>query len=231
MEQARNKDQKCPVVLVLDTSGSMSGNPIDELNKALVKLKEDILSDPILTQRLEVGIVCFDDDARVERPIDLITVDTNMPSLDVGGVTNVVSGINKAIEIVEERKQFYKTNGEQYYRPFIVLFTDGAPTNTADEIEMLDQQIQQMADNKKFVFMPFGVEGADFQLLAKLAVQSTDERLKNQAKAWKLKDVSKFAEVFAFVSSSISGAINQGGSQTAQLSSDVAQSVTFDLGS
>ncbi|MFN5762802.1 MAG: vWA domain-containing protein, partial [Sphingobacteriales bacterium] len=224
-------DQKCPVVLVLDTSGSMSGNPIDELNKALVKLKEDILSDPILTQRLEVGIVCFDDDARVERPIDLITVDTNMPSLDVGGVTNVVSGINKAIEIVEERKQFYKTNGEQYYRPFIVLFTDGAPTNTADEIEMLDQQIQQMADNKKFVFMPFGVEGADFQLLAKLAVQSTDERLKNQAKAWKLKDVTKFAEVFAFVSSSISGAINQGGSQTAQLSSDVAQSVTFDLGS
>ncbi|MFN5932398.1 MAG: vWA domain-containing protein, partial [Sphingobacteriales bacterium] len=216
---------------VLDTSGSMSGNPIDELNKALVKLKEDILSDPILTQRLEVGIVCFDDDARVERPIDLITVDTNMPSLDVGGVTNVVSGINKAIEIVEERKQFYKTNGEQYYRPFIVLFTDGAPTNTADEIEMLDQQIQQMADNKKFVFMPFGVEGADFQLLAKLAVQSTDERLKNQAKAWKLKDVTKFAEVFAFVSSSISGAINQGGSQTAQLSSDVAQSVTFDLGS
>ena len=231
MEQARNKDQKCPVVVVLDTSGSMSGNPIDELNKALVKLKEDILSDPILTQRLEVGIVCFDDDARVERPIDLITVDTNMPSLDVGGVTNVVSGINKAIEIVEERKQFYKTNGEQYYRPFIVLFTDGAPTNTADEIEMLDQQIQQMADNKKFVFMPFGVEGADFQLLAKLAVQSTDERLKNQAKAWKLKDVTKFAEVFAFVSSSISGAINQGGSQTAQLSSDVAQSVTFDLGS
>ncbi|MFZ9299717.1 MAG: vWA domain-containing protein [Chitinophagaceae bacterium] len=231
MEQARNKDQKCPVVLVLYTSGSMSGNPIDELNKALVKLKEDILSDPILTQRLEVGIVCFDDDARVERPIDLITVDTNMPSLDVGGVTNVVSGINKAIEIVEERKQFYKTNGEQYYRPFIVLFTDGAPTNTADEIEMLDQQIQQMADNKKFVFMPFGVEGADFQLLAKLAVQSTDERLKNQAKAWKLKDVTKFAEVFAFVSSSISGAINQGGSQTAQLSSDVAQSVTFDLGS
>jgi len=59
----------------------------------------------------------------------------------------------------------------------------------------------------------------------------TDERLKNQAKAWKLKDVTKFAEVFAFVSSSISGAINQGGSQTAQLSSDVAQSVTFDLGS
>jgi hypothetical protein len=31
MEQARNKDQKCPVVILLDTSGSMSGKPIEEL--------------------------------------------------------------------------------------------------------------------------------------------------------------------------------------------------------
>jgi len=35
MQKARNKDQKCPVVFVLDTSSSMTGKPIDELNKAL----------------------------------------------------------------------------------------------------------------------------------------------------------------------------------------------------
>jgi uncharacterized protein YegL len=230
MEQPRNKDQKCPVVLVLDTSGSMAGPGIDQLNAALVKLKEDILSDATLTQRLEVGIVCFDDEARVERPIDLVTVDTDMPMLNVGGTTNVVAGLNKAMEIVEDRKQFYRSNGEQFYRPFIVLFTDGAPTNTPEEIEALDLKIQQMADNKKFVFIPFGVEGADMQLLAKLAVQSADERLKNQAKAWQMKDLTKFGEVFAFVSSSISEAINKGGAQTATISNDVAQAVTFDLG-
>ena len=71
MEQSRNKDQKCPVVLLLDTSGSMSEEvegvkAIDELNKAIQTLKEEIISDPILCQRLELGIVCFDDDARVE---------------------------------------------------------------------------------------------------------------------------------------------------------------------
>ena len=94
MEQPRNKDQKCPVVLVLDTSGSMAGAGIDALNVALAKLKEDILSDATLTQRLEVGIVCFDDEARVERPIDLVTVDTDMPMLNIGGTTNVVAGLN-----------------------------------------------------------------------------------------------------------------------------------------
>jgi uncharacterized protein YegL len=229
MEQPRNKDQKCPVVLVLDTSGSMAGQPIEELNNALVKLKEDILCDPILTQRLEVGIVAFDDDARVERVIDLVTVDTEMPPLAVGGMTNLVSGMNKAIELVEERKSFYKANGEQYYRPFIVLFTDGAPSNAPEEVEQLDLTIQQMSDNKKFVFIPFGVEGADMQLLAKLAVQTADERLSNKARAWQMKDITKFAEIFAFVSSSISQVMNQGGAVSAQLSPDVAQPITFDL--
>lgn len=230
MEQPRNKDQKCPVVLLLDTSGSMSGQPIDELNKAIIKLKDDILEDALLSNRLEVGIVAFDDDARVERGIDLITPETQLPTLSIGGVTNLVAGMEKAIELVEDRKTFYKANGEQYYRPFIVLFTDGAPTNSAEEIEAIDLKIQTMSDNKKFVFLPFGVEGADMQLLAKLAAQTADERLQNKAKAYKMKDVTKFSEVFAFVSASISGAMQQTtGATVAQLPSDVAQAVSFDL--
>jgi len=230
MEQPRNKDQKCPVVLLLDTSGSMNGQPIEELNKAIIKLKDDILEDALLSNRLEVGIVAFDDDARVERGIDLVTPETQLPTLSIGGVTNLVAGMEKAIELVEERKTFYKANGEQHYRPFIVLFTDGAPTNSAEEIEAIDLKIQTMSDNKKFVFLPFGVEGADMQLLAKLAAQTADERLQNKAKAYKMKDVTKFSEVFAFVSASISGAMQQtAGATVAQLPSDVAQAVSFDL--
>jgi uncharacterized protein YegL len=229
MEQARNKDQKCPVVLLLDTSGSMAGMPIEELNKALVQIKEDILNDTMLSNRLELGIVAFDDDARVERPIDLISPDTDLPILNIGGVTNLVSGMNKAIELVTDRKNFYKSNGEQYYRPFIVLFTDGAPTNTADEIDELDQNIQKLSDEKRFIFLPFGVDGADMQLLAKLAAQSADERLKNIGTAFAMKDVSKFTEVFQFVSASISGIMEKGGTQAVQLPTSVATPITFDL--
>ena len=229
MEQARNKDQKCPVVLLLDTSGSMDGAPIDELNKALVQIKEDILNDTMLSNRLELGIVAFDDDARVERPIDLISPDTDLPILNIGGVTNLVAGMNKAIELVTDRKNFYKSNGEQYYRPFIVLFTDGAPTNTPEEIEELDQNIQKLSDEKRFIFLPFGVDGSDFNLLAKLAAQTADERLKNIGTSYKMKDVSKFTEVFQFVSASISGIMEKGGTQAVQLPTSVATPITFDL--
>lgn len=229
MEQARNKDQKCPVVLLLDTSGSMAGMPIEELNKALIQIKEDILNDTMLSNRLELGIVAFDDDARVERPIDLISLDTDLPILNIGGVTNLVAGMNKAIELVTDRKNFYKSNGEQYYRPFIVLFTDGAPTNTPEEIEELDQNIQKLSDEKRFIFLPFGVDGADMQLLAKLAAQTADERLKNIGTAFAMKDVTKFTEVFQFVSASISGIMEKGGTQAVQLPTSVATPITFDL--
>jgi uncharacterized protein YegL len=230
MEQPRNKDQKCAVVLLLDTSGSMAGEPINELNKALVSFKEEILSDPTLSQRLEVGVVCFDDEARIEKPIDLMSPESDMPYLEIGGYTNLVAGMDLAIELIEERKNFYKSNQEPYYRPFIVLFTDGAPTNTYEEIDELDRRIQAMSDSKKFVFMPFGVEGADFELLAKLAAQTPDQRLKKIAVSYKLMDVKKFSEIFAFVSASIGAAIGQGGaSTTVQLDPTLAQAITFDL--
>ena len=44
-----------------------------------------------------------------------------------------------------------------------------------------------------------------------------------------LLDVSKFGEIFAFVSASVGAAMNQGGTATAALPIDVAQPVTFDL--
>jgi uncharacterized protein YegL len=236
MEQPRNKDQKCPVVLILDTSGSMNEEnngvkAIDELNKAIQLLKDQIISDPVLSQRLELGIVCFDDEARVEKTIDLISPESSFPVLQAGGTTNLVAGMNLAMQIIEEKKAFYKSEliKEQFYRPFIVLFTDGAPTNSSEEIEALDAQIQQMSDAKKFVFIPFGVGNADMQLLAKLAAQTADERLKNKAVAYIMKDETKFAEVFAFVSSSISTAIGQGGAATAQLDPNTAQAVIFSL--
>ena len=228
-ETPRNKDQKCPVVLVLDTSGSMDGEPMNELNAALQKFKDEVLMDSTLSNRLEVGIVCFDDDSRVERPIDLISTETVMPTLSVGGTTNVVSGMRNAMQLIEDRKAFYRANNEPFYRPFICLITDGEPTNTPEEIESLDLEIQQMSDNKKFIFIPFGVGKADMTLLAKLAAQTADQRLKEKAIAWQMKDFKSFASVFAFVSASISAAMAAGTPQVAQMDPNVAQAVTIDL--
>ena len=231
METPRNYDQKCPLVLVLDASGSMSGAPIDDLNNALITLKEDILNDNVLSNRMELAIVSFHDDAEVVRDFDLVLPEHEMPTIETGGLTNMFSGINKAIDMIENRKAWYKNSGQPYYRPIIVLLSDGSPTNTDQEIENLDQKIQSMSDDKKFMFIPFGIgDGADMQTLAKLAVQTADQRLKEKAQAFKMKDSSKIAQVFAFVSASASAAMgSDDASSQVKLSKDVAEAVTVDM--
>mgnify|MGYP001219072356 CR=1 FL=1 len=231
METPRNYDQKCPLVLVLDASGSMSGAPIDDLNNALITLKDDILSDNVLSNRMELAIVSFHDDAEIVRDFDLVLPEHEMPTIETGGYTNMFSGINKAIDMIENRKQYYKNSGQPYYRPIIVLLSDGEPTNTDQEIENLDQKIQSMSDDKKFMFIPFGLgDGADMKTLAKLAVQTEDQRLKEKAVAYKLKDSKKIAKVFAFVSASASAAMgSDDSSSNVKLDSDVAEAVTVDM--
>jgi hypothetical protein len=42
-EFAENPEQRCPCILILDVSGSMSGKPIDELNEGLQSVKTELL--------------------------------------------------------------------------------------------------------------------------------------------------------------------------------------------
>lgn len=46
-------------------------------------------------------------------------------SFPTGGTTNLAAGIHLALDIIEDRKRAYKTAGLQYYRPWILIITDG----------------------------------------------------------------------------------------------------------
>lgn len=168
-ESPENFEQKCLCVLTLDVSGSMAGNPISQLNAGLATFHKEIKDgdDEVLRDRLEISIIEFGSKVKcIQEPALVDNFD--MPKLGVKGTTKMVDGVRAAIEKVEARKEWYKSTEQPYYRPWIILITDGAPDNDQDVVA-LAEEIQKGGTEKKFVFLSVGVKGADMNVLSKIA--------------------------------------------------------------
>src|SRR5512138_3628532 len=59
VEFAENPEPRCPVVLLLDVSGSMAGRPIDELNQGLQEFARVLKDDRLASLRVEVAVITF----------------------------------------------------------------------------------------------------------------------------------------------------------------------------
>lgn len=193
-EVSPNAEMKCPVVLVLDKSSSMLGKPIDELNRGLKIFQTQIQNDEVAAARLETAVVTFGSEVEVIRDFSLFE-DTAIETIKAGGSTEMARGLREAMMRIEARKAWYKEQGLQYYRPYIVLMTDGFPTSGSDEMNTVRQEIQMAVAEKKFNLWAFGVEGADMNFLKSLSPAGFPPQ--------KLKGIN-FAEFFQWLSSSFS---------------------------
>ena len=164
---AENPEPRVPCVLLLDVSSSMSGERIAELNAGLGVYKEELMSDSLAAKRVEVAVVTFG--GQVETVIDFTTAESfSPPTLVPNADTPMGAAINRAIEMVTDRKATYRTNGIAFYRPWIFLITDGAPT---DEWRAAAERVKQGEKSKAFSFFAVGVEGADFSVLGQIATR------------------------------------------------------------
>ncbi|MEZ2224934.1 MAG: VWA domain-containing protein [Microcoleus sp.] len=169
IEFAQNPEPRCPVVLLLDTSGSMSGDRINELNAGLASFKQDVEKDATASLRVEVAIITFDSSVHIVQ--DFVTMDNFYPpQLTTSGTTSMGEGIELALNEVENRKTIYKSNGIQYYQPWVFLITDGGPT---DSWQSAAQRVRQADADRKISFYAVAVQGADMNILGQIAPVNT----------------------------------------------------------
>lgn len=162
---AENPEPRCPCVLVVDVSSSMYGRPIEALNEGLARFADELSDDPLASLRVEVSIITFGSTAEVAQ--DFVTADQfKAPTLVANGVTAMGAGINLALERIEERKQMYRENGIDYYRPWLFLMTDGAPT---DSVNAASDNLKQADGEKRVAAFSVGVEGANMDILTQIS--------------------------------------------------------------
>lgn len=193
VEFAENPEPRCPCVLLLDTSGSMQGMPIDALNKGLQAFKDDLISNSLASRRVEVSVITFDYNVKIVQ--GFVTADRfQLPMLTAQGPTHTGAAIHKALDIIQSRKAQYRANGVAYYRPWIFMITDGEAQGEAENmLEEAAQRIKEEEANKRVAFFTVGVENANMRRLSQISVRTPIE----------LKGLN-FTELFLWLSASMS---------------------------
>ena len=207
VDTPENFEERTICCLVLDDSGSMSGEPIDSLNQGLKDFYKDIENDDKMSDCLEIAIVKFGQGAEVMVDPCLI-YDLKIPELKANDYqTDLNQGVREAMRLVEDRKAFYKNENIPYKRPWIILITDGSPTD--GDVSALAKEIEEDTKEQKYMFLPIGVDGADMSTLQKISgyIKNNDSRDWEQMKPMSMES-AKFGAFFKWLSASMAMVTN-----------------------
>lgn len=167
VEFAANPEQRCPCVLLLDTSASMAGERLSELQSGIAQLKSELSNDLLAKKRVELAVVTFG--GHVHLAADFATVDAfEVPQLRADGLTPMGEAIQLGLELVRTRKNVYRQNGIAYYRPWIFLITDGEPN---DSWMAAAKAVREAEATRQLAFFAVGVAQANFEVLQQISVR------------------------------------------------------------
>lgn len=113
-----------PLVILADTSGSMSGEKISSLNQALAALVQDLRADDQTKDSVLLSLVTFD--GTVREVVTLAPINSvQLPTLTTRGSTSMGQAFRVALTQLADPQKL----PTRCLMPVIVLASDGQPTD------------------------------------------------------------------------------------------------------
>ena len=201
-----NPEPICPCILLLDVSDSMNNRheglrAIDQLNNSLGLLKDIILSDELASVRVQLAVVTFGGNG-VEVIQNFTSVDKFEPShLHAFGGTPLGAALYKALDMIREWKANYPANKPSYYKPWLVVFTDGDPNDQGWEnaVKLVHQAEYERKGVNYFVF---GVQPIRIDTLKQISPSKLSKERKQSMLL--LEDHEAFREIFQWLGGALS---------------------------
>lgn len=154
----------CPIVLLLDTSASMSREYVDRLVQGIQTFEEELAKDDTACRCVEVAIIALGDSARVVQAFNNAG-NFSLHHFDLAGTVAMGQGIQIALKIIENRKNFYSSRNIEYCQPWVILIAGSTPS---DHWQMAAQQIKQAVAAQQLVFLAVAVQDAIMDILSQM---------------------------------------------------------------
>jgi uncharacterized protein YegL len=121
--------RRLPVYLLLDCSGSMSGEPIEAVRQGVKALLMDLRSDPQAIETAYLSVIKFDSSAQQLVPLTELMAFSE-PSLDASGTTALGEGLKLLEQCIDREVNKTTANSKGDWKPLVFLMTDGQPTDS-----------------------------------------------------------------------------------------------------
>jgi uncharacterized protein YegL len=179
-----NPSPRLPVALLLDCSGSMTiDNRIGELNDGVEMFFNSVLADEITRYSVELSVILFGgtvetilDFANIERQVEEFKKKMPMKVKHTNDGTPMGEAVELGLRLLQKRKDEYKAYAIQFYQPWLVIMTDGQPTDNITNASILTTEL---VDKKKLSLFPIAIgAGANLQKLGQFSAKRKPLTLK-----------------------------------------------------